>query len=87
MDWSPKNNYNKTNYEALDTPYLAKSHTSWAVLVNTWAGSHFQAVERDLLVTYLVMDICGFTHKQYIKVSQLEMAIFKDHSNHKWGEY
>ena len=33
--------------------------TSSMVLVNTLAGSRVQAVERDLLVAYLVIDIRG----------------------------
>ena len=30
-----------------------------AVLANTWARSHVEAVERDLLVAYPVIDISG----------------------------
>ena len=37
--------------------HVCAEHTSWAVLVDTWARSRVQAVERDMLVAYPVIDI------------------------------
>ena len=34
------------------------AHATEVVLVNTWARSRAKAVELDLLVAYLVIDIC-----------------------------
>ena len=36
--------------------------TSWVFLTNTWARSRAEAVGRDLLVAYLVIDIRGEVH-------------------------
>ena len=40
---------------------VAQEHGQIAPLIKNWARSYVQAAERDLLVAYLVIDICGQT--------------------------
>ena len=61
MDWSPQTNYHRTLDKTLDTATL----DSREVLVNTWVRSRAEAVERDLLVAYLVVDIRAQTSTQH----------------------
>ena len=51
--WLPILNCNKKKWMSIFDCY-----TILKMLVNTWAWSHAEAVERDLLVAYPVIDIC-----------------------------